>query len=784
MKSLSQSSSGDVAPASVQPLPRTSVPVRVAELAARDGIEFSEIFEILRRHARLALAVAGASFALGMGLVLFSHMRFAATARLYLGELEDKDRQVSATSEELDLAPGAHGDLGSEIEILTSRSLVTRSVLATGLNANVERPGSSPPRYWRWLLSRRSMGMLDEAADELSVADASLTDRSREFATFRVRFTTNVDYELRSDDRLLGTGRLGGQFQGESLTIRFLPGTKRGPGPGAEYDVEVASVDHTVDAALKALEVTVPVNKSSTTVSDLVKVVNLHFTDRSPRKSAAFLDRLILGYLEEHQSWKTENAAAAESFVAKEVEKTRAKLDDLQGKLAAFRAENGDVVLDNEATAMIEQISHYEEQRVQSQLDVESLSSVQKRLEGPNPPVEAFMVGEAKEDPVLLGLASALSLAQQKVTEAEARFKAPAREVQDERAKVDAQLQTIRGYVSSRLERAHGSLRALDEIIEQYQKKLKTVPSAELGLVQLTRETEVYGALYSQLLRRQQEAALVKASTISKNRILDAPEVPFEEVPRVLLGLASAPVGLLLGMMIVVARGLFSGRLQHVADVHRHFADVPILATIPRVGTKRDPTAPECIEAFRTLRAYLYGACRNERGNIVLFTSPCRGDGKTTCAFFLASLLARTGRSALLVDCGIGQGGRPGKAADDPGLGDVLDGHKVWRDVIRKVEVAPGQAFDTMPSGRGSSTDILSSEAMFQLVEEVRGQYDFVLIEAPSYPAVSDTFVLSALADFVVAVLRLEHTPRALATNNVHQLSGVAARYGILVNDP
>jgi Mrp family chromosome partitioning ATPase len=72
---------------------------------------------------------------------------------------------------------------------------------------------------------------------------------------------------------------------------------------------------------------------------------------------------------------------------------------------------------------------------------------------------------------------------------------------------------------------------------------------------------------------------------------------------------------------------------------------------------------------------------------------------------------------------------------------------------------------------------------MAEFMDEVRAQFDFILIEAPSYPAVSDTLVLSRMADYVVDVIRLEHTSRALALDNFQQLAISASRYGLALND-
>jgi tyrosine-protein kinase Etk/Wzc len=751
-----------------------------------DGVDVVQILATLRRHRRRLLTVAAITFGLAVGWTLLSRMRFDSTARMYLGELEDKAGAPGPGGEAIDLSGGGHSDIGSEVEILKSRSMVTRAVLASGLNATIAPSGWTPPRYWRWLLDRRSPELLDVAAPEIAVVNASLSDRSLRSAKFDVHFVTNIEYEVSDHGRLVGGGKLGEPVHAGGLSITLLPGIERGPASGAKYWLEVASVDDVVDSALKDLEVTTPTKGGR---EDTTKVTTLQFSDSSPRKAASFLKQLMLGYLDERQEWKTANASAAETFMTTQLAKTRETLDDIQNRLAQYRANNHVVVLDNEAKAMIEQIGKYEEQRVAARLEVESLAAVQQQLKGPRPPVEAFMLGEAKDDSVLTGLATTLAQSQQKLTQAETRFNAPAPEVRELREQVDGQLQGIRSYVNARLTRQRDNLHTLDGIIGQYEDKLRTVPSAEVGLAKLTREADVYSTMYSSLLKRQQETALVKASTISKNRILDPADVPYREQMRgLILALVSGPLGLAFGALVVLLRGALSGRLQHRGDVQRYLGQTPIFATIPPMKHKKKGIPSESIEAFRTLRAQIDRACRRHRGNVVLVTSPSRADGKTTCAYLLASVLAKSGRSVLLVETGAGfeairKLDEPEQEVQSRGLGDVLVRGGDWREITREVALLPECTFQVIRRGSEESADMLSAPSMCQFIADTRALYDFVLFDAPSYPAVSDTLVLSSFADCVISVLRLEHTSRASAVESVRHLSATAAAYGLVLND-
>lgn len=765
---------------------------------ANDALDVHQLWSSLRQNYKLVLLVALAVFAGVMSFTLLSRMNFRSTSRLYLGELDDSSKAASRASEEIDISAGAQGVVGSEVEIIQSRSLVSRAVLASGMNVAVSTVGQTTPRYWHWLLSRRDLSLLSAAAEPLRAEQTVLTDERAREQSYVLRFGSETEYEVWRDERRLGGGKLGEVVKVPGADLHLLP-NGRGPRAGSQYAIVVRPLQEVIDAALGSLRVSAP---KPSPQSPPVNVLTLEFVSSSPRLAGAFLDRLIAAYLAERQSWKVEDAAAAEAFVSNQLAAMRRSLDDVEHKLADYRSNNRVVVLDNEAKAMIEQIGKYEEQRVAARLEVAALSDVKRTLKGPNPPVGAFMMGEAN-DTVLEGMASSLSTARQKLTDLQSRFNEAAPDVRDQREQVDAQLESIRNYVSSRSARAQENLSTLNGIIAQYEKRLKTVPGAELGLAQLTRESEVYNRTYSYLLERQQQTAIIKASTLSKNRVLDAPQAPYrEDSPKLLLRLASAPLGLLLGVVLVLGRTFFAGTFQSEADARAAAGQVPVFAAVPRRQRRRgerrgligpgsfdvvgDDLTCSFTEAFRTLRARLYQSGGNGAARAILITSPNEGDGKTTCALGLAALLAADGKRVLVIDADLRRTNHPPAADADernvPGLCDVLRGEHDWVDAVRTVKAGAGQ-FYVVGSGGTGPAELLSSRRMAELIDDARGRCDFVLVDAPSFPAVSDGLVLSSLVDSVLSVVRLGNTRRKLALEHLRGLTSPGRPLALVVND-
>ncbi|HET7539017.1 MAG TPA: GNVR domain-containing protein [Polyangiaceae bacterium] len=781
----------------LRPSPLPSQARRI-ELPQRpsDDLDLRQLWLKVRGSYPIVLLVAGAVFLAVMLITLASKTQFQATGRLYLGELDGRAGVTGASAGDFDISGAVHGELGSEIEILRSRTLVVQAIQAAGLNVSIAPAGEPPSRYWRWLLSRRDPSSLDRAARELRAIDATLSERFREEQRYLVRFTTNDEYEIWADAGQIGSGKLAQPFAAPDLKLTLLRGPSGQPQAGSQYDLRISPLDRVTERALEHLQVTTPKGGSA------VNVVTLQYTETSPHMAAAFLEQLMLAYLKERQTWKTEDASAAEAFVGNQLSSIRASLDEVQQKLADYRQNNRVVVLDNEAKAMIERIAKYEEQRLNARMQVAAMADIQRSLKGANPPIGAFLLGEAN-DPVLESMANSLSSARQKLTTLDARFSGAAPDMREQQAQVDAQLAAIRSYVGSRLTRAQESLGALNSIIGQFEEKLKTVPGAELGLAQLNRESEVYSKTYSYLLERQQQAAIIKASQLSKNRVLDLPQVPSREYsPKLLLRLLLGFAGLLLGIAWVVVRGLFSSTLQSEADVQRAVGSHPLIGSIPRQRESNgfgvtpkwfhvfDRPAADVgsrfLEAFRALRTNLYrwGSAAGQRGRVVLFTSPNPGDGKTTCANWLAAALAADGRRVLLIDADLRKSLRHSGDEElaEPGLRAVLTGEYIWHEVAFRVS-EPAQGFCNLPSGGTASPELLSSQRMIDLVNEAKERFDFILIDAPSFPIYSDALVLASISDIVLSVLRLRTTLRKAASEHVIQLAASASSFAVIANN-
>jgi capsular exopolysaccharide synthesis family protein len=170
----------------------------------------------------------------------------------------------------------------------------------------------------------------------------------------------------------------------------------------------------------------------------------------------------------------------------------------------------------------------------------------------------------------------------------------------------------------------------------------------------------------------------------------------------------------------------------------------------------------ECVRT--ALTSILLPGDQNEEPRVIVITSPCPGDGKTTVACNLAIAMSEIGRKVLLID---GDLRRPRLhkvfgAQNSWGLSDVLRGDGSLEQVpiahlVRPTDVA---GMHLLPAGSCGVTpsNLFYSPRMSTFLRRLRGEFDMVLIDAPPMIHLADARVLGHLADGVILVIRAGQT--------------------------
>jgi capsular exopolysaccharide synthesis family protein len=222
-----------------------------------------------------------------------------------------------------------------------------------------------------------------------------------------------------------------------------------------------------------------------------------------------------------------------------------------------------------------------------------------------------------------------------------------------------------------------------------------------------------------------------------------------------------------------MARRIMSGDDVITGLGWRLIGSLPALPTRARKGFVGGSTdekywhslLTESVDATRTM---LLHAARNEGVRSVMVTSAVAGEGKTSLSCHLATSLARAGRKTLLLDCDLRSPAahRLFELPAEPGVCELLRKEVELTDVIR---ATPAANLWLIPAGRVNSQTLqaLAQEGMTPVLEQLRQQFDFLVIDSSPVLPVVDAMVIGQQVDVVIFSL----------LRNVSRIPNVYAAY-------
>ena len=192
-------------------------------------------------------------------------------------------------------------------------------------------------------------------------------------------------------------------------------------------------------------------------------------------------------------------------------------------------------------------------------------------------------------------------------------------------------------------------------------------------------------------------------------------------------------------------------------------------------------------EAFRNLKAAIsVSVPKKSEGVVIMSTSAFPEDGKTTVTANLALMFALSDAKVVLVDADIRKGriARYFKRKSSPGLSDYLSGQASLSDVVHRTRTNENLSYITCGTHSPRPYELLESDEMKNLIEELKKYYDYVIIDTPPILVISDALALTPIVDGAVLVCRHEVSyvsdiSRAISTLRFSK----ANILGVIVND-
>lgn len=290
---------------------------------------------------------------------------------------------------------------------------------------------------------------------------------------------------------------------------------------------------------------------------------------------------------------------------------------------------------------------------------------------------------------------------------------------------------------------------------------------------------------YASLMKQYDAAQAIGAPTIAKASLLSDADTVTHQIKRPYLTYSLLGIigGLTLTILLGLMRIIYQPRLRSTKALEQT-TELPVYAMIPemRRGKKTDildqllvNSNDALAESLRHIRTQMRLRHKGlETPRVVAVTSALPNEGKTTLAAMLATICAQAGDRVLIIDADLRRPCVHKLFATDQkaGLVDTLTDRFKLNDAIDKTHETGVHILNARATP-SHALALIDSAKFWQMLREVRGDYDLVLVDTPSLLNFSDALILANLSDLTLFVTRWGGIPAKRVAQAIALLKGV-----------
>jgi capsular exopolysaccharide synthesis family protein len=560
-----------------------------------------------------------------------------------------------------------------------------------------------------------------------------------------------------------------------------------------------------------------PVKLKNLKVSRPTNTYLLLIAYRSPNPELAsdVANAIAHSYILHTFNIRFQSAAELSTFMEKQLEELRAKMEKSSAALAGFEKDLAVINPDEKTSILSARLLQFNNDYTNAQSDRMLKESAYNAVKsGSFEAAEASSQGEQ-----LRKLADRLDEAQERFATVKAQFGANHPEYKKAGstvAELENQLDALKNNIAQRVkleyQQALNRETLLKDQVAQTKGEFDRLNARSFEYKALKQEADSDKGLYEELVRKIKEAGINSSFQNSSIRLADSarpalkPVFPDLRLNAILAFLLSGmlavgaaviadvldntltdPEQIQKGLRTVVLGSLPSvkgwrGRLPSIG-VNGNGDGAGSKALVKSTGNSSQASAFE--EAIRTLRDSILLSDPNRRPRSLLMTSAVPREGKTTTSVHLAVAHSLQKRKTLLIDADLR---RPGvhtrlDLPNEGGLCEVVKGEGRWQDYVQQVLEVPDLSVLTAGTASRHAADRLGA-TLEKLLEEAASEYDLIIVDAPPLLGFAEPLQMAAVVDGVVVVALAGQTNKNAVANVLTSLNRLKVNViGVTLNE-
>jgi capsular exopolysaccharide synthesis family protein len=539
------------------------------------------------------------------------------------------------------------------------------------------------------------------------------------------------------------------------------------------------------------------------------------YRSADPHLAAAVSNAIAQSYLEHTYNIRIRSSASLSSFMEKQLDELRAKMEHSSEALSRFERELNVINPEEKTNILSARLLQLNTEYTNAQADRVRREATRNSVRS-GTPAAALASGQGDD---LRKLAEKLNDASERFAQVKAHFGAnhpEYRRAAAQTAEIQRAIEATRRDIASRVEvdyqQAVNREAMLQRAVAESKAEFDRINARSFEYQSLKREAEADKKLYEELVRKIREAGINAGFQNSGIRLADVARPAVDPVfPNVTLNLV---VAFLLSSIVAVAVAIIGDVLDTTIrdpeQVSRAF-NTEVIGTLPavkpwrgriaslilpkalapasgslvRVADHADTAVTGFEEAIRTLRNSILLSDVDRRLRSILVTSASPSEGKSTTGAHLALTHAEQGKRTLLID---GDLRKPSvhkrfNIQAVKGLSNVLTAECEWRELLVSPENLPD--LHILPAGPPSrrAPDLIG-RGLEELLDEAVAEYDLVVLDGPPLLGFAEPLQMASIVDGVIVVTRAGQTSRKAVGTVLTTLRRLRANIiGVVLNE-
>lgn len=716
----------------------------------------------------------------------YAEKQYEVTASILFKEDKTKGRSMMASGPggmALDLqnfGVSTTNNVKNELDILTSKSLVKKAVLALGAHVNYVVKGRV-----------HSQQIFYDLPIQIAATDSTLNELKKPF---------NLVIKIPKEDNALQLKWVHLDEE-QQLEVKTLPAIIQTPiGPlsitktsdedwekfkGKPLFVSIVSPISKAKALLKNLNMALTDKMSS--------VVEIRFKTIDPKWGTDFINQLLKTYNEDANLDKNLVAQKTEEFINDRLKIISDELGTTERKIEETKQAAGFTALSDLGTVVRGQ-AEADLQLVKINTQLRIMEYLRDNVRNPKNATDVIPNNVGLED---VSLTTLINQYNEALIERN-KLARSASETSPMVVQKTEDLHHLRESIVSSIKNAYSGLviteRSIRGQANKLNSKISNAPTQERILMDINRQQEIKAQLFLMLMQKREENSIAMAATSDNAKIIDdaiSSDRPISPKKNIIL-LAAFILGLIIPIIVIFLLDFFRTKIENHAEVEK-LSKMPLLGDVPfdeniieNSVQVRKNVNNIMAEVFRTLRTNLQFTLEQD-DKIIIVTSTTSGEGKSLISTNLAVSMAILGKKVAIIGMDIRnpQLHKTFKFSNPPrGLTNLIADQDLNYNaiMIKKPEIENLSILSagTIPP---NPAELLDRPILKTLLDKMRQEFDYIIIDSAPVGLVVDTMIVSKYADATIYVCRENYTEKtAFSLINDLYIDGKFHKPGLVLN--